>query len=149
MDYFSLRRMYHRRVLEGLLEAPNRRQRVDEDILPHHNQGAINVPTHVESIGASKPIVEFPDDMPNLSIRAFQRTPKFKMLFDQLGFITEARRRAIEAILSIANEAGGECLNVEAHASHAYHESSNAVTFIDEDMEAPYPDHRKPLYLSA
>ncbi|GKV15299.1 hypothetical protein SLEP1_g26095 [Rubroshorea leprosula] len=117
MDYFSLRRMYHRRVLERLLEAPNRRQRVDKDILPHHNQGAINVPTHVESI--------------------------------RLGFIIDARRRAIEAILSIANKAGGECLNAEAHASHACHESSNAVTFINEDMEAPYPDHRKPLYLSA
>ncbi|GKV13633.1 hypothetical protein SLEP1_g24621 [Rubroshorea leprosula] len=59
-----------------------------------------------------------------------------------------ARQRATEAILFIANEARGEGLNVEAHASRAYLESSNAVTFIDKDMEAPYPDHRKPLYLS-
>ncbi|GKU93206.1 hypothetical protein SLEP1_g6815 [Rubroshorea leprosula] len=58
-------------------------------------------------------------------------------------------RKATEAILSIANETKGECLNVEAHASRAYLESSNAITFIDEDMEAPYPDHRKHLYLFA
>ncbi|GKV43109.1 hypothetical protein SLEP1_g50443 [Rubroshorea leprosula] len=57
--------------------------------------------------------------------------------------------KAIEAILSIGNEAERECLNAEANASHAYLESSNAVTFTDEDMEAPYPDHRKPFYLSA
>ncbi|GLU03804.1 hypothetical protein SLE2022_209820 [Rubroshorea leprosula] len=71
------------------------------------------------------------------------------MLFDQLGFTTATQRRAIEAILSITNEAGGKCLNVEVYASHAYLESSNAVTFIDEDMEASYLEHRKPIYLSA
>ncbi|GKV17048.1 hypothetical protein SLEP1_g27601 [Rubroshorea leprosula] len=53
-----------------------------------------------------------------------------------------------KAILSIVDEARGECINVEAHANRAYLESFNAITFTDEDMEAPYPDHRKPLYLS-
>ena len=28
-------------------------------------------------------------------------------------------------------------------------ETTNAVTFTDEDMEVQYPDHRKPLYLTA
>ncbi|GKV07206.1 hypothetical protein SLEP1_g19004 [Rubroshorea leprosula] len=125
-DCFSLRRMYHRRVSKGLLEVPNKRQRVDEDPLPRHNQGTINVFTHVESIGASEPIVEFLDNTPSFSVR----------------------RRATKAILSITNEAGGECLNAEAHASRAYLESSNVVTFTDEDMEASYLDHRKPFYLS-
>ncbi|GKV15403.1 hypothetical protein SLEP1_g26196 [Rubroshorea leprosula] len=43
--------------------------------------------------------------------------------------------KATEAILSIANEVGGESLNVEVHVSRAYLESFNAVTFTDEDME--------------
>ncbi|GKV43138.1 hypothetical protein SLEP1_g50471 [Rubroshorea leprosula] len=67
MDYFSLRRIYHRRVSEGLLEVPNRRQKVDEDPLPRHNQGVVNVFTHVESVGVGEPIIEFPDDMPSYS----------------------------------------------------------------------------------
>ncbi|GKU89659.1 hypothetical protein SLEP1_g3772 [Rubroshorea leprosula] len=136
MDCFSLRRMYHRQVLEGLLKVPNRRQRVDKDPFPLHNQGAITVLTHVESVGANEPIVEFPNNTPNFFVRALQRTPKFKMLFDQLGFTIEVRQRATEAILSIANEARGKCLNVEVYVSHAYLESSNAVTFIDKDVEA-------------
>ncbi|GKV03858.1 hypothetical protein SLEP1_g16100 [Rubroshorea leprosula] len=142
MDCFSLRRIYHRRVLEGLLEVPNRRKRVEKDPLPRHAQGIVNILTHIENAGTSASIIEFHDDTPTFSVRAFQQTPKFKMLFDQLGFTTEA-------ILTIANETGGECLNVEAHANRAYLESSNAITFIDQDMEAPYPDHRKPFYLSA
>ncbi|GKV07167.1 hypothetical protein SLEP1_g18968 [Rubroshorea leprosula] len=57
--------------------------------------------------------------------------------------------KATESILTIANETERECLNVEAHTIRAYLKSSNAITFTDEDMEAPYPNHRKPLYLSA
>ncbi|GKV36284.1 hypothetical protein SLEP1_g44433 [Rubroshorea leprosula] len=50
---------------------------------------------------------------------------------------------------TLAVSIGGECLNAEAHAIRAYLEFSNAITFTDEDMEAPYPDHKKPFYLSA
>ncbi|GKV49084.1 hypothetical protein SLEP1_g55853 [Rubroshorea leprosula] len=126
----------------------NLKQKVDEDPFPSHNQGAVNVLTHVESVGTSASIVEFLDNAPNLFVRALQQTLKFKMLFNQLGLTTEALRRATEAILFIANETRGKCLNSEAHANCAYLESSNAITFTDKDMEAPYPDHRKPLYLS-
>ncbi|GKU96143.1 hypothetical protein SLEP1_g9414 [Rubroshorea leprosula] len=51
-----------------------------------------------------------------------------------------ARRRATEAIFSIVSEAGGECLNADAHASRAYLESSNVATFTDEDMECELVD---------
>ncbi|GKV43104.1 hypothetical protein SLEP1_g50439 [Rubroshorea leprosula] len=50
MDCFSLRRIYHRRVSEALLEVPNRRQRVDEDPFLLYNQSVVKVLTHVESI---------------------------------------------------------------------------------------------------
>uniref|UniRef100_A0A2N9G179 Reverse transcriptase domain-containing protein n=1 Tax=Fagus sylvatica TaxID=28930 RepID=A0A2N9G179_FAGSY len=41
------------------------------------------------------------------------------------------------------------CFTAEAHASRAFLETTNAITFTDEDMEVQYPDHRRPLYLSA
>ena len=41
------------------------------------------------------------------------------------------------------------CFTVESHASQAYLETTNAITFIDEDIEVKHPDHRKPLYLMA
>ena len=41
------------------------------------------------------------------------------------------------------------CFTAKAHASRAFSEATNAITFTDEDMEVQYPDHRRPLYLSA
>ena len=51
--------------------------------------------------------------------------------------------------MSIAAESGTHCFTAEAHASRAFLETTNAITFTDEDMDVPYPDHRRPLYLAA
>jgi hypothetical protein len=69
-------------------------------------------------------------------------------LFNQLGFAPEARNAATEALITIATESGATCFTAEAHTSHAFLETTNAITFTDEDMEVQYPDHRRPLYLS-
>ena len=37
--------------------------------------------------------------------------------------------------MSIAADSGMECFTVESHASQAYLETTNAITFTDEDME--------------
>uniref|UniRef100_A0A2N9GSP5 Uncharacterized protein n=1 Tax=Fagus sylvatica TaxID=28930 RepID=A0A2N9GSP5_FAGSY len=71
-----------------------------------------------------------------------------KSLFNQLGFAPEARNAATEALITIATESGATCFTAEAHTSHAFLETTNAITFTDEDMEVQYPDHRRPLYLS-
>jgi len=42
-----------------------------------------------------------------------------------------------------------ECFTAESHASRAYLETINAITFTNEDMEVEHPDHRKPFYLMA
>ena len=55
----------------------------------------------------------------------------------------------MEAIMSIAAEFGTHCFTAEAHASCAFLETTNAITFTDEDMDIPYLDHRHPLYLAA
>uniref|UniRef100_A0A2N9EZ34 RNA-directed DNA polymerase n=1 Tax=Fagus sylvatica TaxID=28930 RepID=A0A2N9EZ34_FAGSY len=83
------------------------------------------------------------------AVRTLQKSPKFKSLFSQLGFGPEARNAATEALITIAAESGATCFTAEAHASRAFLETTNAITFTDEDMEVQYPDHRRPLYLSA
>uniref|UniRef100_A0A2N9J929 Reverse transcriptase domain-containing protein n=1 Tax=Fagus sylvatica TaxID=28930 RepID=A0A2N9J929_FAGSY len=82
------------------------------------------------------------------AVRTLQRSPKFKSLFNQLGFGPEARNAATEALITIAAESGATCFTAEAHASRAFLETTNAITFTDEDMEVQYPDHRRPLYLT-
>ena len=66
-----------------------------------------------------------------------------------MGFRPEARRVATESFISIAIDSGIECFTAESHASRAYLETTNAITFTDEDMEVEHPDHRKPIYLMA
>ena len=56
---------------------------------------------------------------------------------------------ATESFISIAIDSGIECFTAESHASRAYLETTNAITFTDEDMEVEHPDHRKPIYLMA
>ena len=83
------------------------------------------------------------------TVKSLQKNPKFRSLFNQLGFRPEARRVAIESLMSIAVDSGMECFTAESHASRAYLETTNVITFTDEDMEVEHPDHRRPLYLMA
>ena len=83
------------------------------------------------------------------AIKTLQRNPRFRSLFNQLGLNPEACKVAIEAIMAIAVESGAHCFTAGMHASRAFLETTNAKTFIDENMDVQYPDHRRPLYLSA
>ena len=51
--------------------------------------------------------------------------------------------------MSIAANSGMECFTAESHASRAFLETTNSITFTDEDMEIEHPDHRRSLYLMA
>ena len=42
-----------------------------------------------------------------------------------------------------------KCFTAESHASKVFLETTNAITFTDEDMEIEHPDHHRPLYLMA
>ncbi|XP_065623457.1 uncharacterized protein LOC136064917 [Quercus suber] len=83
------------------------------------------------------------------TVRTLQKNPKFRSLFNQLGFGPEARKVATESLMTIAADSGMECFTAESHASRAFLETTNAITFTDEDMEVEHPDHRRPLYLMA
>ena len=66
-----------------------------------------------------------------------------------MGFGPEARRVATESLMGIVADSGMECFTAESHASQVYLETTNAITFTDENMEVEHPDHRRPLYLMA
>ena len=51
--------------------------------------------------------------------------------------------------MSIAVDSGMECFTAESHASRVFLETTNAITFTNEDMEVEHPDHYRPLYLMA
>ena len=70
-------------------------------------------------------------------------------MFNQLGLKKESKRIATEAFVSIAANFGTHCLTAEAHASRAFLKTTNAITFIDEDMEVKHPNHSRPLYVAA
>ena len=80
-------------------------------------------------------------------VRTLQKSPKFKSLFNQLGFGLEDRNAAPEALITIVAESGATCFTAEAHASRTFLEVTNAITFTNEDIEVQHPDHRRPLYL--
>ena len=83
------------------------------------------------------------------AISALQRSPTFRTLFNQLGLKEESRRTVTEALVSIAASSGIHCLTAEAHASRAFLETTNVITFTDEDMEVQHFDRSKPLYTTA
>ncbi|CAL2247408.1 unnamed protein product [Prunus armeniaca] len=77
--------------------------------------------------------------------QALQRNPRVKSLFDQLGFGPQAREAAAVALMNISAGANPHCFTAQPQRS--FLENDNAIVFTDEDMEVPYPDHRRPLYL--
>uniref|UniRef100_A0A2N9GKK5 Integrase catalytic domain-containing protein n=1 Tax=Fagus sylvatica TaxID=28930 RepID=A0A2N9GKK5_FAGSY len=150
-DCWALRRRFHARIQDRTLELPEAQQRVHVDpFLKHKGKAVVSVIIHgsASDIDMSESAATNPAMTP-ATIRTLQRNPKFRSLFDQLGLNPEARTAATEAIMSIAAESGTHCFTAEAHASRAFLETTNAITFTDEDMDVSYPDHRRPLYLAA
>ena len=87
--------------------------------------------------------------LPIAAITTLQRSSKFKNLFDQLGLTAKERKIATEALVSIASELRVECLTAEILDDRTLLQESTEITFRNEDMEVEYPDHRRPLYLTA
>lgn len=74
--------------------------------------------------------------------QALHQSPKFKSLFDQLGYEPQACLIATEALMKISEDHGPQCYASKAHASHTFLESTNSVTFTDKDIEVTYPNHK-------
>uniref|UniRef100_A0A2N9FG65 Integrase catalytic domain-containing protein n=1 Tax=Fagus sylvatica TaxID=28930 RepID=A0A2N9FG65_FAGSY len=150
-DCWTLRRKFHEKIHDGTLELPQVRQKVNIDpFLKHQEKGAVSVVIHgnASDVDTDEPIAAN-SAMTPAAVKTLQRNPRFRSLFNQLGLNPEARTAATEAIMAIAADSGAHCFTAETHASRAFLETTNAITFTDEDMEVQYPDHRRPLYLSA
>ena len=87
--------------------------------------------------------------MPLAAISVLQRSLTFQTLFNQLRLKKELRRTATEALVSISTNSKTHYLTAEAYASRAFLETTNAITFTNEDMEVQHPDHSRPLYVAA
>ena len=87
--------------------------------------------------------------MPLVAISTLQRSITFRTLFNQLRLKEESRRTETKALVSIAANSRPHCLTAETHASQAFLETTNAITFTNEDMEVQQPDRSRPLYVAA
>ena len=114
--------------------------------LPNHKgKGVVAVVIH----GNPAKVEELEGSFHPSTVRTLQKNPKFKSLFNLLGFGPEVRKVATKSLMSIARDSRMECFTTESHASRVFLETTNAITFTDEDMEVEHPDHRRPLYLMA
>ena len=145
-DCWTLRGLFHKKFRERTLELTQNELKVQRNPLPNHNgKGVVAVVIHGNSAKAEETEGFF---HPN-TVRILQKNPKFRSLFNQLGFGPKVRRVATESLINIATDSGMECFTAESHANKAYFETTNAITFTDEDMEVEHPNHRKPFYLMA
>ena len=146
-DCKAIRRTFHKKISDGTLNL-TREQKVQRNPLPQHHRGKATA-TVLFHNGADETETASDTSIPPAAISALQRSPTFWTLFNQLGLKEESRRAATKALVSIAAGSGTHCLTAEAHASHAFLETTNVITFINEDMEVQHPDHSKPLYIAA
>ena len=124
------------------MELTKKEPEVHRNPLPNHKgKGVVAVVIHGNPAEAE----EFEGSFHPSIVRTFQKNPKFRSLFNQLGFRPEARRVATESLMSIITDSGMECFTAESHASQAYLETTNTITFTDEDMEVKHLDHCSPF----
>ena len=89
--------------------------------LPNHKgKGVVAVVIHGNLAEVEEPEGSFHPG----TVRTLQKNPKFRSLFNQLGFGPEARRVAIEFLMSIAADSRMECFMAESHANRAFLETT-------------------------
>ena len=145
-DCWTLQRLFHKKLRKGTLELTQ--PKVQRNPLPNHKgKGVVAMVIHGNLAEAEEEELE--GSFHPSTVKTLQKNPKFKPIFNQLGFWQEARRIATKSLMNIAIDSEVECFTVESHASRVYLETTNAITFTNEDMEVEYLDHCRPLYLMA
>ena len=147
-DCWTLQSLFLNKLRERTLELTQREPEVQRNPLPNH-KGKIVVAIVIHGSSADLEAKESKGSFHPNTVKTFQRNPKFKFLFNQLGFGLEVRRITMESLMSIVANTRVKCFTAESHASRAFLETTNAITFINEDMEVKYPDHRRTFYLIA
>ena len=125
------------------MELLQAKQKVHIDpFLKHKDRAVVSVVIHgsASDVDMDEPVAAS-SAMTPAAIKTLQRNLWFWSLFNQLGLNPEAGTAATEAIMAIAADSGAHCFTTETHASRVFLETTNAITFTDEDMEVQYPDH--------
>jgi hypothetical protein len=125
------------------LELPQAQQKVHTDpFLKHKDKVVVLVVIHMNASDADmdEPVA-MSTTMTPTAIKTLQRNPRFRSFFNQLGLNLEARTAATETIMTIAAKFGAHCFTAETYACRTFLETTNAITFTDEDMDVQYPDH--------
>ena len=113
-DCWTFRRLFHKKLREGTLELTQKEPEVQRNPLPNQKgKGVVAVVIHGNSAEAE----EFEGSFHPSTVRTLQKNPKFKLLFNQLGFGPEVRRVATESLMSIVADSGMEFFTAESHAS--------------------------------
>ena len=113
-DCWTLRRQFHKKFREGTLELTQKELKVQRNPLPNHKRkGVVAVVIHGNSTEVEESEISFHQS----TVRTLKKNPKFRSLFNQLGFGSEARRVATESFMSIAVDLRMECVTTESHAS--------------------------------
>uniref|UniRef100_A0A2N9EDP8 Peptidase A2 domain-containing protein n=1 Tax=Fagus sylvatica TaxID=28930 RepID=A0A2N9EDP8_FAGSY len=131
-DCRSLRWELNRKIQDGTLQLSPEQQKVHKNPFPNHRKDQGKAVVFMVIQGSTSDM-----EVDESAVADTTLTP------------AAARNAATEAIIAIAANSGATCFTTKAHASRAFLETTNAVTFMDEDMEVQYPDHRRPLYVSA
>uniref|UniRef100_A0A2N9F6T5 Uncharacterized protein n=1 Tax=Fagus sylvatica TaxID=28930 RepID=A0A2N9F6T5_FAGSY len=122
VDCRTLRWEVNRKIQNGTLLLSEAQQKVHQTPFPNYNKdkgkAVVSVVIHgnVSDVEAEESAAASSSLVP-AAVRTLQRSPKFKSLFNQLGFGPEARNAATEALITIAAESGATCFTAEAHAS--------------------------------
>ena len=143
-----IRRLFHEKLADETLEVGCGTQGVQRNPLPQHDRGKGIVAVVIHACDEEEdPMISA--TLTPAAIKILQRSPVFCSRFNQLGLTPEARTAATKAVVGIVSSSESHCFIAEAHASQAFLETTNTVTFTNEDMEVQYPDHKRPLYVSS
>ena len=143
-ECWALCKLVHCKIKERTLELSQ--QEVQRNPLLNHKRKGVAAVVICTDPGEDE---EENLTLPATAITTLQKSSKVKNLFDQLGLIAKERKIATVALVSIASGARIECLIAEVIDDRALLQESSEITFIDEDMEVGYLDHKWPLYLIA
>ena len=143
----SFEGFFTKKLREGTLELTQQEPKMQRNPLPNH-KGKRVVVVVIHGNLAEAEAEESEGSFHPSTVKTPQKSPKFRPLFNQLRFGPKARKIATKSLMSIATDSGVECFTAESHTSRAYLETTNAITFINEDMKVN-SDHHRLLYLMA
>ena len=133
-----IRRMFHKKLADDTLEVGRGTQGVQRNPLPQHDKGK-GIVVMVIHVGNEEEDPMISATLTPAAIKTLQRSPTFCLLFNQLGLTLKARTAATEAIVGIASSSKSHCFTIEAHASRAFLETTNVVTFTMKTWKSNTP----------